>query len=105
VRGFLTIIPITGAVSSKELAAPVALEDLKAGIGGGYIEAVPFFARYQGDRCVAFCDEDGKLKNMPVNSRATELWYGQMMGQFIPPDHLVGPIVIVTGDRELLEEL
>ncbi|HEY1878292.1 MAG TPA: DUF3846 domain-containing protein [Caulobacteraceae bacterium] len=103
-RGVLTIIPVQGAVSSKELAAPVALKDLKDGIGGGYVEAVPSFKAYQGERCVAFCDEDGKRKQMPVNQRATLLWHA-MRPEFIGRDVLVGPVVIITGDRELLEEL
>jgi hypothetical protein len=105
VRGVLTIIPVgDAAVSSKELAAAPRLEELQAGIGGGYIEVVPHFTRYQGKPCIAFCDEDGKRKGLPVNHRAAELWYAQeprVMGR----DVLVGPIVIITGDRELMEEL
>lgn len=109
-RGLLTIIPVSGAVSSKEQAGPPALEDLQGGIGGGYIELVPGFNRYQGKPCVAFCDEDGKRKRLPVNMRATELWYKSVGGPVFdtydgPQDILVGPIVIVTGDRELMEEL
>jgi hypothetical protein len=111
VRGVLTIIPADGAVSSKELAAPPALEDLQAGIGGGYIQVVPHFTRYMGKPCVAFCDEEGKLNGLPYNVRASELWYGQMPDTFWrtdtgwPLDILVGPIVIVTGDRQLLRAL
>jgi hypothetical protein len=111
-RGALTIIPVgDGAVSSKELAAPPRLEDLQAGVGGGYIEVVPSFTRFVGQPCVAFCDEDGKRKQMPVNMRATELWYVQMPDTFwrgdtgFPLDHLVGPVVIVTGDEELMSAL
>jgi hypothetical protein len=105
-KGRLTIIPVgDAAVSSKELAAVPRLEDLAGAIGGGYIELVPHFKRYQGKPCVAFCDEDGKRKNMGVNTRATELWYGQMVGPFIHPDWLVGPIVIITGDRALMRKL
>ena len=96
-KGALIIIPTgAGAVSSKELAAPPALEDLKAAIGGGYIEAVPGFTRFKGKPCVAFCDEDGKRKNMLVNGIATELWYEQVGDRY---DWLVGPVVIVTGDE------
>ena len=73
-QGVLTIIPTSGAVSSKELAAPPTLQDLVTGIGGGYIEIVPGFTRYEGKRCVAFCDEDGKRKQQPFNFLATSLW-------------------------------
>lgn len=104
-KGALTIIPAgSGAVSSKELAAPPALEDLQAGIGGGYIEVVPYFDHYEGRPCVAFCNENGKLDGMPVNERATALWYA-MEPRFMGRDHLVGPIVIITGDRALMRSL
>lgn len=103
-RGVLTIIPVSGAVSSKELAAPPALQDLQAGVGGD-IELVPYFTRYQGKPCVAFCNEHGKLHlALPLNVAATQAWYMQEP-RFMGRDHLVGPIVIITGDRELMEEL
>jgi hypothetical protein len=102
VRGVLTIIPVgNGAVSSKELAAPPALKDLQGGVGGD-IEIVPYFTRYEGKPCVAFCNEHGKLHlGLPVNRRATILWHGQRAIN----DYLVGPVVIVTGDKQLMREL
>lgn len=104
-RGVLTIIPVSGAVSSKELAAPPALQDLQGGVGG-YIELVPHFTRYQGKDCVAFCDEDGKRKGLPVNTHASTLWFLQQTDRgVIHHDWLVGPIVIVTGDKALMREL
>jgi hypothetical protein len=97
-KGALTIIPVgTAAVTRKELTAAPRLEELQSGVGG-YIEIVPGFSRFLGKPCVAFCDEDGKRKQMPVNSLATELWYEQVGDRY---DWLVGPIVIVTGDEVL----
>ena len=106
-KGRLTIVPVDprAPVSSKELAGVPRLEALQKAIGGD-IEVVPFFARYKGKRCVAFCDEHGKLDGLPVNQRATKLWYDQTpLGPYIHPDVLVGPVVIITGDRALLEAL
>jgi hypothetical protein len=111
-KGVLTIIPVgDAAVTRKELAAAPRLEALQAGIGGGNIETVPHFTRHLGKPCVAFCDEDGKGKRLPYNVRATELWYGQIPDTFWrgdtkwPLDVLVGPIVIVTGDEDLMRAL
>jgi hypothetical protein len=104
-RGVLIIIPVgDAAVTRKELAAAPRLEELSAGIGGGYIETVPYFTKYKGRPCVAFCDEEGKLHGLPVNQRATALWYA-LEPRFIGRDILVGPIVIVSGDRALLDSL
>ena len=102
-KGALTIIPVSGAVSSKELAAPPALADLQGGVGGN-IEIVPYFTRYEDKPAVAFCNEEGKLHGLPVNQRATKLWYAQEL-RFMGRDILVGPIVIVTGDRVLMDKL
>jgi hypothetical protein len=103
-RGLLTIIQVGGAVSSQELTAPPALEALQGGVGGD-IEIVPYFTRYDGKPCVAFCNEHGKLHlNLRVNSRASALWYAQEP-RFLGRDILVGPIVIVTGDKQLMREL
>lgn len=104
-RGVLTIIPVSGAVSSKELTAPPRLQDLQAGIGGGSIKVVPGFKEYEDEPCVVFCDEDGKRKRLPGNSRATALWFIQGSDWRPSGDVLVGPIVIITGDADLMEEL
>jgi hypothetical protein len=110
-KGVLTIIPVgNAAVSSKELAAAPHLEDLR-GLVGGDIELVPFFTKFEREPCVAFCNETDKLKGLPINHRATALWHAAALWhaqgepRFIGRDVLVGPIVIVTGDRELMEEL
>jgi hypothetical protein len=95
------------------------LEELKAAIGGGHLEVVPGFTDigYQGVvmNCVAFCDEDGKRKEMPVNEIATAFWEhslhrkGKSLANTPPmfggPDVLVGSIAVVFGDREFMGSL
>lgn len=46
---------------------------------GGYIETLPYFTRvvHEGveyKRGTAFCHEEGKVRGMAVNARATALW-------------------------------
>jgi hypothetical protein len=102
--------------------------DLKDAIGGGWLEAVPGFASIEHDgalqRCVAFCDEEGKLdyrssgkaasKPDPVNSLATVLWDkalrrathpGLMNRGGLLADHLRGDICVLYGDDEFMESL
>ena len=104
-KGRIIIIPVDPRTpaSSKELAGAPRLEELREGVGGD-IETVPFFTTYKGEIAVAFCNEHGKLDGLPVNRRATALWYAQEP-RFIGRDHLVGPVVIVTGDRALMRRL
>lgn len=106
--------PGTPEPEEKELTAHTGLLELLQGAVGGYLEAVPGFLSipYHGVRqaCVAFCNEDGKREPLPLNATATELWHQALA----PPglrrgggltDWLVGPVVVVLGDREFMEEL
>ena len=55
---------------------------------------------------MAFCDEEGKLKPLPLNAKATYLWYACLAPEAFRPDQLHGPIAIVTADTpEELEAL
>jgi hypothetical protein len=88
------------------------LEELKAGIGGGYLELIPGFTTvgYAGVvmTCVAFCDEDGKRKELAFNETATQIWQAALRRRTplrVMPDHLVGDVVILFGDREFMGSL
>ena len=92
------VIPPGGEPHSYEAEKSPPLSELQR-LVGGYIEAVPHWRKYEGARCIAYCDEDGKLKNKPVNRWATLTWYrscGQHMG-----DVLVGDVVIIVNERRV----
>lgn len=80
----------------------------------GYIQVVPGFDHIehcgQIHRCVAFCNEEGKLKGMGLNRVATEAWEQALPTGLRNPkgellDLLVGPIVVLYGDEEFMEAL
>jgi hypothetical protein len=80
----------------------------------GYIERVPHFdcVEYQAaiHPCVAFCNEEGKLKGMAYNAVATELWAHAMPYDLRRPDGqiidvLCGPVVVLFGDAEFMAAL
>jgi hypothetical protein len=75
-------------------------------IVGGSIELIPYFTRYDGKPCVAFCNEEGKLPhlNLPFNAMAQSLWE-KALGRPITEDHLVGTIAIIVGPQSFLNEL
>lgn len=109
----------------REFTAPLSLDQLKDGIGGGYLEVVPGFgAVLCGDRrfqCVAFADEHGKIEGyggrtgvLEINKLATAKWDWALRqsghpGLITPDghvaDHLVGQVAIVIGDDEFMESL
>lgn len=92
------------------------LKELQAAVGGR-IETVPYFdhIRVNGERreAVAFCNEEGKVKGLPVNRQATLIW-AQVLdnnGMTIRDEHgdfldmLVGPVIVLYGDEEFMRAL
>jgi len=115
-KGTIVSIYPSGAKLTSPFDKPATLEDLKKGVGGGYIEHVPMFSTYVDkdgtvQRCEVFCDEEGKLKRFEINRDATILWYNALIrGGFTEAanalrrgdDVLVGTIAIVYGDEEFM---
>ena len=98
---FIRITP-AGEVTETPLDHVPTLAELQAGVVGD-IEIVPHFTRYAGSRCVAFCNEEGKLESFPVNAIATRLWREQFKRRL--DDFLVGDIVIVAGPPAFLNRM
>jgi len=63
---------------------------------GGYIE--PITVKLGGKLLRAYVDEDGKLKGLPVNPQATELYYAAVP-EARGYDFLVGNVVVLEGWR------
>jgi hypothetical protein len=116
-KGMMLIIkPGALAGETRELTAEPPLDVIKAALDGGYLEAVPGFTTlavrdHPTRPCVAFCDEDGKSKQLPPNPTATVLWQKALQAQghpgLIDPagrvvDWLVGPVVVLAGDAEFM---
>jgi hypothetical protein len=93
----------------REVSAIVvgpSLIDLQTMVGG-YVEIVPHWKTYQGQLCIAYANEEGKVKGLPFNLEATELWYKQLQyarQQSVTGDILVGDIAIVTGTSAELKQ-
>lgn len=99
-KGQLTVIKANGEIVRTELTSPPGLEMLKKAVGG-WIECIPYFEKFEGKPCVAFCNEEGKLNDLPFNEVASALWFEAG----ITNDVLVGDVAIVTGDKKLLRSL
>ena len=108
-KGTLFVIQpndLKGPSEERELFAAPGHLDINR-LVGGFIEQVPFFNVFQGKACVAFCNEEGKNEGLLFNPLASLLWYRQngLEGLTIGQDILVGPVVIIVGDRELMNAL
>lgn len=86
--------------------------DLLQSIVRGWLELIPGFDTILWDhkviRCVAFCNEEGKLKNLPFNGSATMMWHIALQrarGLQLFTDHLVGDIAVVFGNDEFMKKL
>lgn len=107
--GTIVILRSTGERAVLTVFDPNVLKHLTAAVGG-YIEQVPFFTQYQYNpglkpvKCVAFCNEEGKLLGLPHNAIATHIWHSQMPDG-AKTDVLVGDVAVVFGDEEFMREL
>ena len=117
-KGTIVSIDADGVETVNQVDGSPTLDALKAAIGGGQLQVVPFFNIVEHDgkvvRCVVFCDENGKNTGMPFNEAATAGWYASLCAQGKSPandnnnavlDYLVGKIALVYGDDEFMRAL
>ncbi len=78
----------------------------------GPAQLVPLFdqvVNFDGipSKAVAFCNEEASRLNMPDNFWASALWHFivRSKGESRRPLILKGPVVILTGDEEFLNDL
>jgi hypothetical protein len=100
--GVTIVIHPNGTRTAEKHKSLPNLEFMQAKVGGP-IEIVPYFTKYGGEPCVAFCNEEGKLPHMALtpNITATEIWHRQGYEM----DYLVGDILIVQGDKAFMAAL
>lgn len=82
--------PFTAALPKDDPAASLRV------LVGGYIEGVYGVTRYE-EHVTLYCNDEGKLRNLPVNAVATLLWRHLNQGTVIR-DELVGTVVVLGGD-------
>jgi hypothetical protein len=94
--GIVIVIPADAAqaIRSRETDDQPTLQQLQD-LVDGYIEIVPGWHEYVGKSCVVYCNEDGKARGLPVNQRATAIWW-QKLGGGQYDDILSGDIVLVV---------
>jgi hypothetical protein len=83
------------AIRSRETDTQPTLQELQK-IVDGYITQVPYWLDYMGTPCVAFCNEDGRAMQLPINPRATAFWYEKLGRPADNGDVLVGNVVLLV---------
>jgi hypothetical protein len=90
-------VDVTEPVSYTEVVP--RLDPMRELVGGGYLEVIGSMSHLGVSWC-AYCDEEGKLKGLPINQRATHLAKG--LG-WLTDDVLCGPVFFAgppDGDGE-----
>ena len=118
-KGTIITLPCSG----NRLATPIdrlpTLDPLRVAVGVRDIELVPGFDTIEHGGsvmpCVAFCEEDAKLKRRPINKDATILWDAALLRAGYPgllkpgekriADMLCGQVAVVFGDPEFMAAL
>lgn len=111
-RGTMIIVRTDGTTTVTAVAASPDLDTLRTSIGGGWLEQIPGFNQFPLENgkhqpAVAFCDEEGKLKPLPVNEAATQMWCKvlKLSPPSYMPDVLRGDVVILTGEEAFMRSL
>jgi len=94
----MIIVTAIGVLIETEHDGPLDLKTLQDKVGG-HIETVPYLTEYDGERCVAYCNEYGKVNGLAFNPAATDLWH-KVTGY--TQDVLLGDVVILVGDDKFL---
>lgn len=87
----LVVIKTDGTVEELDQKKAPDLKQLQS-IVGGYIELVPGL-KYEGDEAYMYVNEEGKLKGLPINYKATEL-FQKIFGPF---DVVCGNVAVLVG--------
>jgi hypothetical protein len=103
-KNYMIVVKPVGDTTVEELLLVPDFHKLKVGLNGGLLEIVPGFNKFMGRACIAFVDEEGKLKNLLPNRTAQLLWE-KAYGSTILMDYLVGNVVIVVGSQGFLAQL
>lgn len=90
------IIHPDGRIVREEASRCPPLEVMQRTVGG-YIELVLDFEEFEGQRCQAYCNEDGKRMLLALNETATRLWHEQSPRFKAVKEGLVGTVLILTG--------
>jgi hypothetical protein len=116
----LVFLPTEREPEIRKFSRAPELAELKAAIGGGWLEMVPMFdtIEHEGQlhKCVAFCDEEGKLdyrtsgKSASApdarNEWATMLWDQALRRRKLGlGDYLSGRVCVLFGDGEFMQSL
>jgi hypothetical protein len=77
-------------VEPKDPKQGFTLKELKAAIGGGYIEVVPLISSSGSSMGkLIVCDEDGRSKGLPFNEQASAVF-----GMYVHGGDFVGDILV-----------
>jgi len=85
-------VKVDGYVEAVPLGK-LSTEAWQATIDGGFVQCVR--VKLNGKSCQIWFDEDGLMKGLPTNHRATSILRGKL--HMDPGRGLVGPVVIAWG--------
>lgn len=101
-KGEAVIYKTDGTREFLKFDKPIELAVLNKAVGGS-IETVPYWNEHLSRKCVAFCNEEGKLLGLPFNGKADLLWH--IDRSHAVNDHLYGDVIVIMGDDEFMEAL
>jgi hypothetical protein len=113
--GFMKVIAPDGSETVTEMYKPADVRLLREAVGGD-LELVPYFdtlPERPEQPCQVYCNDEGKLQGFRPNSVATRGWatvlirdgHIDSLETLLQRDYLAGPIAIVWGDPEFMNNM
>lgn len=99
-----------GGLDIKEyMGATPTLKEMQEAVGG-YLETVPHWEQWMRNErtldVAVFCNEEGKLMQLPVNEFATKEWQAEQSRYgHVLDDVLVGNVIVLYGDAAFMRAL
>lgn len=91
----ITVIKPNGEKDSLTQPKSPDLKQLQGAVEG-LIETVPHLVKFEGRNCEAYCNEEGRLHNLPLNPEATKVWLSNLgRGPFRYEPQILGNLVLV----------
>ena len=93
--GQVIVVKVDGTVIERTQDTPPTLAEMQEMVGG-YVEILPWPSAnvlYKGERAQYYGDEEGIVKRLPTNAKASRLTYVQEWLGY----PLCGDLVILTG--------
>lgn len=104
-RGVIMTLNHDGTRFRQEVNYPLIKKEIQYAVGSS-VGIVPGFDKFAYYDCIAFHNEDGKYRELPLNGVATSLWHECLKRKGIKTrEYIAGNVAVVYGDKAFMAKM